>query len=172
MSHKKTRRAGVALAAVAVLSLLSAGGALAQGPPVVKITERLVNEPTTDIGVHPCTGQPAELTLVESGVIHFRAFADGTGHFTGTLRGTFSVEALPADGIRDATGRFVERFGGNGLLLEEGGAIGKGEGSSTLNGKGTNADGSTFRFHQNGHTVFDAGGVPKLDFFKVHAHCP
>jgi hypothetical protein len=78
-----------------------------------------VNEPTADIGVHPCTGQPAELTLVESGVIHFRAFADGTGHFTGTLRGTFSVEALPADGIRDATGRFVERFGGNGLLLEE-----------------------------------------------------
>jgi hypothetical protein len=27
-------------------------------------------------------------------------------------------------------------------------------------------------FHPLGHTVFDAGGVPKLDFFKVHAHCP
>jgi hypothetical protein len=63
--------------------LLSAGAALAQGPPVVKVTERLVNEPTTDIGVHPCTRQPAGLTLVESGVIHFRAFADGTVHFTG-----------------------------------------------------------------------------------------
>jgi hypothetical protein len=128
MSQKKTRRVGVALVALAGLLLLSAGAALAQGPPVVKITERLVNEPTTDIGVHPCTGQPAELTLVESGVIHFRAFADGTVHFTDTLRGTFSVEALPADGIRDATGRFVERFGGNGLLLEEGGAVGKGRG--------------------------------------------
>jgi hypothetical protein len=173
MRQKKTRRAGVALVAVAGLLLLTGGGReLAQGPPVVKATERLVNEPTTDIGVHPCTGQPAELTLVESGVIHFRAFADGTVHFTGTLRGTFSVDALPTDGVPDATGRFVEWFGGNGLLLEEGGAAGKAVASSTINGKGTNADGSTFSFHQNGHTVFDADGVPKLDFFKVRAHCP
>jgi hypothetical protein len=175
MSQKRRIVPGVALVALvaaAGLLLLTAGGALAKGPPVVKVTERLVNEPTTDIGVHPCTGQPAELTLVESGVIHFSAFADGTVHFTGTLRGTFSVDALPADGIPDATGRFVEWFGGNGLLLEEGGAAGKAVASSTINGKGTNADGSTFSFHQNGHTVFDADGVPKLDFFKVRAHCP
>jgi hypothetical protein len=33
MSQKKTRRVGVALAVVAGLLLLSAGGALAQGPP-------------------------------------------------------------------------------------------------------------------------------------------
>jgi hypothetical protein len=111
MSPKKTRRAGVALVAVAGLLLLTGRGALAQGPPVVKVTERLVNEPTTDIGVHPCTGQPAELTLVESGVIHFSAFANGTVHFTGTLRGTFSVDALPADGIPDATGRFGTPLG-------------------------------------------------------------
>ena len=175
MSQKKRRIvpgvALVALVAAAGLLLLTAGGALAKGPPVVKVTERLVNEPTTDIGVHPCTGQPAELTLVESGVIHFSAFADGTVHFTGTLRGTFSVDALPADGIPDATGRFVEWFGGNGLLLEEGGATGKAVASSTINGQGTNADSSTFSFHQNGHTVFGADGAPKLDFFKVRAHC-
>jgi hypothetical protein len=29
-----------------------------------------------------------------------------------------------------------------------------------------NADGSRFSFHQNGHTVFDEHGVPKLDFLK------
>jgi hypothetical protein len=81
MSQTKRRIGpGVALVAAVGLLLLTAGGALAQGPPVVKVTERLVNEPTTDIGVHPCTGQPAELTLVESGVIHFSAFADGTVH--------------------------------------------------------------------------------------------
>jgi hypothetical protein len=169
MSQTKRRIGpGVALVAAVGLLLLTAGGALAQGPPVVKVTEPLVNEPTTDTGVHPCTGQPAELTLVESGVIHFSAFADGTVHFTGTLRGTFSIDAVPADGIPDATGRFVEWFGGNGLLLEEGGAVGKAETSFTLNGNGTNADGSTFRFHENGHTVFDSAGVPKLDFDKAH----
>lgn len=173
MSQKKRMIAqSAALAAIVGLVLATAGGAFAQGPPVVNVTERLVNETSTDIGVHPCTGQPAELTLVESGVIHFSAFADGTVHFTGTLRGTFSADALPANSIPDATGRVVTWFGGNGLLLEEGGAVGKGEGSFTLNGKGTNADGSTFSFHQNGHTVFDANGVPKLDFFKVRARCP
>jgi len=173
MSQKKrTIVQSVALVAVAGLLLLTTGGALAQGSPLVKVTERLVNETSTDIGVHPCTGQPVELTLVESGVIHFSAFADGTVHFTGTLRGTFSADALPANGTPDATARFVTWFGGNGMLLEEGGAVGKGEGSFTFNGKGTNADGSTFSFHQNGHTVFDADGIPKLDFFKVRARCP
>jgi hypothetical protein len=172
MSQKKTRRTGVAFVAVAGLLLLTAAGALAQGPPVAKETQRLVNETSTTIDAHPCTGQPAELTVIQSGVIHFSAFANGTVHFTGTLRGTFSADALPADGIPEATGRFVEWFGGNGLLLEEGGAVGKAVGSFTLNGRGTNADGSRFSFHQNGHTVFDADGVTKLDFFKVRASCP
>jgi hypothetical protein len=172
MSQKKTRRAGFAFVVVVGLLLLSAASAFANGPPVVKTTERLVNETSTTIDAHPCTGQPAELTLIQSGVIHFSAFGDGTVHFTGTLRGTFSADALPADGIPEATGRFVEWFGGNGLLLEEGGAVGKAVGSFTLNGRGTNADGSSFSFHQNGHTVFDATGVPKLDFFKVRANCP
>jgi hypothetical protein len=43
-----------------------------------------------------------------------------------------------------------------------------GVGSFTLNGSGTNADGSTFKFHQNGHTVFDSAGVPKRDFSKTN----
>jgi hypothetical protein len=156
----------VALTAVGVL-LGPAASALAKGPPIVNETDHFINETSTEIAVHPCTGQAAELTIVQNGVIHFAAFADGTVHFTGTLRGTFSADMLPTDGIADATGRFVVSFGGNGLLLEEGGAVGKGVGSFTLNGKGTNADGSRFNFHQNEHTVFDTDGVPKLDFSKA-----
>jgi hypothetical protein len=141
--------------------------AVGAAPGSATATDHFINEASTEIDVHPCTGQAAELTIVQSGVIHFAAFADGTVHFTGTLRGTFSADALPTDGIADATGSFVVWFGGNGLLLEEGGAVGKGVGSFTLNGKGTNADGSRFNFHQNAHTVFDTDGVPKLDFFKA-----
>ena len=162
------RRSLLAAVLLVVVGLLSFGtSAFAKGPPVVNQTDHFVDETSTQIDVHPCTGEPVELTLVETGVIHFSAFADGTVHFTGTLRGTFSADALPADGVPDVTGTFTTWFGGNGLLLEEGGAIGKGQGAFTLNGRGVNADGSTFRFHQNGNTVFDENGVPRLDFFKA-----
>jgi hypothetical protein len=161
------RKSLAAAGLMVVVGLLAFGtSAFAKGPPVVNQTDHVVNETSTQLDVHPCTGEPVKLTLVETGVIHFAAFADGTVHFTGTLRGTFSADVLPADGVPDATGTFTTWFGGNGLLLEEGGAIGKGQSAFTLNGRGTNADGSTFSFHQNGNTVFDEDGVPKLDFAK------
>ena len=162
------RRSLAAAGVTVVVGLLAFGtSAFAKGPPVVNETDQFVNETSTQLDVHPCTGVPVELTLVETGVIHFSAFADGTVHFTGTLRGTFSADTLPTDGVADATGTFTTWFGGNGLLLEEGGAIGKGQGAFTLNGRGVNADGSRFSFHRNGNTVFDENGVPKLDFFKA-----
>jgi hypothetical protein len=162
------RKSLAAAGLLVVVGLLAFGtSAVAKGPPVVNKTDHLVNETDTQIDVHPCTGVPVELTLVETGVIHFSFFADGTVHITGTLRGTFSADVLPADGIPDATGTFTTWFGGNGLLLEEGGATGKAQAAFTLNGRGVNADGSTFRFHQNGNTVFDENGVPKLDFSKA-----
>jgi hypothetical protein len=152
-------------------SLLAAAPAAAQGPPVENSTQHIVNETSTDIGVHPCTGQAAEFTIVESGVIHFAAFADGTVHFTGTLRGTLSIDLLPVDGTPDATGRFTTWFGGNGLLNEDGTAAGKAQTAFTFNGRGTNTDGSTFSFHQNGNTVFDPNGVPKVDVFHDTVNC-
>jgi hypothetical protein len=170
MSPSKTRL-GCAAVAVAGLLLVTTGGAFAKGPPVVNQTDHFVNETTTEIDVHPCTGQPAELTVTESGVIHFSAFADGTVHFTGTLRGTFSADLLPTDGIPDATGRTIVWFGGNGKLLEEGGAFGKAQTAFTLTIKGTNADGTRFSVHQNGNAVFDPDGVPKLEFFKERTRC-
>ena len=171
MSQRKTRRAGVALAVISGLLVFSVTSALAQGPPIVNQTDHIVNETSTAIDVHPCTGEPAELTLTESGVIHFSAFADGTVHFTGTLRGTFSADALPTDGIPDATGTTIVWFGGNGKLLEDGSAFGKAQSAFTSTIKGTNADGSTFRVHQNGNVVFDPDGNPKLEFFKTRTRC-
>jgi hypothetical protein len=162
------RKSLTAAGLLVVVGLLAFGtSALAMGPPVVNQTDHEVNETSTQLDVHPCTGVPVELTLVETGVIHFSFFADGTVHITGTLRGTFSADVLPADGVPDVTGTFTTWFGGNGLLLEEGGATGKAQAAFTLNGRGVNADGSTFRFHQNGNTVFDENGVPKLDFSKA-----
>jgi hypothetical protein len=171
MSQKKARRTGVALLAIGGLLVFSVASALAQGPPVVNQTDHIVNETSTVIDVHPCTGQPAELTVTESGVIHIVGFADGTVHFTGTLRGTFSADALPTDGIPDATGATVVWFGGNGKLLEDGSAFGKAQSAFTLTLKGRNADGSTFRVHQNGNVVFDPDGNPKLEFFKTRTRC-
>ena len=170
MSRQKTTltAATAGLATAAVVLILTPAAALAQGPPVENQTERVVNQVETLVDVHPCTGQPAELTLVENGVIHFVALADGSVHIAGTLRGTFSVDALPADGVPDATGTFTSTFGGNGQLLEEGGVTGRAEVQSTLNGRGENADGSAFGFHAQEHTVFDTAGVPKLDFAKAH----
>jgi hypothetical protein len=168
MSQKRRIVSGVAAAG---LLLLTAGGALAQGPPVVNEVVRVVEETSTDIDVHPCTGEPAELTFTESGVIHFAGFADGTVHFTGTLRGTFFADALPTDGIPDATGTTVVWFGGNGALLEDGSAFGTAQSAFTLNGQGTNADGTRFGFHQNGNVVFDPSGTPKLEFFKEQTRC-
>jgi hypothetical protein len=74
-------------------------------------------------------------------------------------------EGRPADGVPDATGTFTTWFGGNGLLLEEGGATGKAQAAVTLNGRGANARRS--RFIRTGNTVFDENGVPKLDFSKA-----
>lgn len=151
--------------------LLTTAPAVAGGPPIVNDTEHIVNETLVDIGEDPCTGAAAEVTIVESGVIHFAAFTDGTVHFTGTLRGTFAFDLLPADGIPDTTARFTTWFGGNGLLNEDGTASGRAQAAFTFNARGRNADGSTFNAHQNGNTVFDADGVPKLDVFHERLHC-
>ena len=165
-------RRPVAVIALALgAPLLAAAPAAAQGPPVENTTDHIVNETSTFVDVHPCTGQEAEITVIENGVIHFAAKADGTVHFTGTLRATFSADLLPADGTPDATGRYTTWFGGNGLLNEDGTASGKAQTAFTFNLRGTNADGSTFRSHQNGNTVFDPNGVPKVDVFHDRVSC-
>jgi len=161
----------VCAALVAALFLSAMAVAQAAGAPVENWTRHIDDQVSTSQDVHPCTGQPAEITVVESGVIHFTAQPDGNVHFTGTLRGTFSADGYPTDGVVDATGSYVIWFGGNGLLLEDGGATGKAQTAFTWSGQGRNADGSTFRWHINGNTLFDATGTPKLELSHEKVRC-
>jgi hypothetical protein len=159
--------------AVAGLLLIGAPGAPAAGPPVVKETTAVVDELEVVSAAHPCTGQPAQWTIINNGKIHFAAFADGTVHFTGLLHLTLVIDLLDPvtglpDGTADATGAATDAFGGNGSLNEDGTAFGKAQERFAVNGRGTNRDGSRFRFHLSGHHVFDSAGNAKLDHFRAH----
>jgi len=165
------RALNITAAAVAALFLTGTAAAQAAGPPVESWTAHVVDEVDVTLDVHPCTGQAAELTTVMSGVIHFVAQADGNVHITGTLYGTYSADALPTDGSPDATGSFVATFGGNGLLLEGGEAVGRAVLRFTDFGTINNADGSTDQWRDNGVTVYDGDGLPRLDIFHEALRC-
>lgn len=166
-------RRALTITAATIAAFFLSGTAVAQaaGPPVESWTEHVVNEVDITLDVHPCTGQAAELTTIMSGVIHFVAQADGNVHVTGTLYGTYSADALPTDGSPDATGTFVATFGGNGLLLEGGEPVGRAVVHFTDSGTIKNADGSTDHWRDNGVTVYDGAGLPKLDVFHEGLHC-
>jgi hypothetical protein len=172
-SARRRRMLGWSVGVGLLLALTGATGAFAGGPPVVKETTAVVNELEITSAAHPCTGQPAQWTIINNGTIRFTAFADGTAHFTGLLHLTLVIDLLDPvtglpDGTPDATGTATDAFGGNGALNEDGTAFGKGEQSFALNGRGTNADGSRFTFHASGHHVFDSAGNAKLDLFRAH----
>lgn len=104
------RRVFIVPFGVVAALLLGSGSALAAGPPVVNETDHPVNHTQSFPSNDPCTGAPGTLTITFSGVQHVTAFADGTAHFTDTLRGTFQFAS--ADGT--STGTFVFWDGGNG----------------------------------------------------------
>jgi len=141
----------------------------------VNETDHPVNETETFVSAEPCTGDPAEITLVQSGVEHVTLFADGRAHMTETLRGTFSFRHVDDSGnpVGDvyATGTFVASDAANGIFdLTTFEPIGHTEVTDTLNGGGTRTDGTTFRFHNNEHILLTGTPPsPKLEFF--HAHC-
>ena len=159
----------VLLLAMSGLLALGAVSTSAKGPPVINDITHAVNKTEMFTDVDPCTGDPADFTVTFSGVDHFMLFADGTVHFAFSIRGTLVIDRLNTPAAVDATGRFLERGTGNGLLdpdTKE--LIGKAQLSSTLNATGVNtADGSTFRFHNNAHIVTDQLGVPKVEFSKA-----
>jgi hypothetical protein len=165
------RALNITAATVAAFFLTGTAAAQAAGPPVESWTGHVVDQVDISLEVHPCTGQAAELTTVMSGVIHFVAQADGTVHMTGTISGTYSADLLPTDGSPDATGAFVATFGGNGLLLEGGDAFGRAVVRFTDNGTINNVDGSTDLWHDNGVTVYDGDGLPRLDIFHEALRC-
>jgi hypothetical protein len=166
-------RRSFALVLIGGLALFAAVTASAGGPPIVNETDHFANEPDVFVDVNPCDPtQEVEVTSSDTGVIHFTVFADGTVHFTGTVRSTVSVDVLPTDGTPDATGSTVTWFGSNGKIdPDTGEPFGKGESTFTFSGQVTFADGTRISFHQVGHVVFDASGIVKLEFFKESAHC-
>jgi len=160
----------------ATVGLVFVGSAFAGGPPIISEKAHPVNETETFVSGDPCTGTPAEISLVQSGVVRFNFFADGTAHFAETLRGTFSFRHVDSSGnpVGDAyaTGRFVAGDAGNGLFdPDTTEPIGHAEITDTLNGRGTRTDGTTFHFHNNEHIlVTGTPPSPHLEFFKAHCN--
>ena len=147
----------VTVALLAVVAAPLAGAA----PKGDQTTIHLVNEPNVFVDVDPCTGLPAQISALETGVIHITEFPDQF-HITGTLRATFTVDLLPIDGQPDATGTYTVWFGDNVPKKLNGAA------TFTLNGQITYADGTTWSFHHVDHTTFAEGDVPKHEFSKMH----
>jgi hypothetical protein len=166
-------RRSLAMVVIAGLALFAAAGASAGGPPISNETEHFANEPDVFVDVNPCDpSQEVEVTSSDTGVIHFTVFADGTVHFTGTVRSTVSIDLLPTDGTPDATGTTVTWFGSNGKIdLDTGEAFGKGESTFTNSGHVTFTDGTRISFHEVAHVLFDLNGVEKVEFDKVTTHC-
>jgi hypothetical protein len=168
-------RARHSLAALAVIAvgLFAATAASAGGPPIVNETDHFANEPNVFVDTNPCDpSQEAEITSIDTGVIHFTVFADGTVHMTGTVRSTVSIDLLPTDGTPDATGMTVVWFGANGKIdLDTGEPFGKGESTFTFSGHLTFADGTRISFHEVAHVLFDENGVVKVEFDKLKTNC-
>jgi hypothetical protein len=159
----------VLLLTMSGLLAFGAVSASAKGPPVINDISHAVNKTEMFTDVDPCTGDPADFTVTFSGVDHFMLFSDGTVHFAFSIRGTLVIDRLNTAAPVDATGRFLERGTGNGLLdPDTQQPIGKAQLSSTLNAVGINtADGSTFRLHSDAHVVTDQLGRSKVAFSKA-----
>jgi hypothetical protein len=158
------------------MTALFASTAFAGGPPIVKETSHPVDEAETFVSVDPCTGTPAEISLLQSGVVHFMFFANGRAHMTETLRGTFSFRRVDSSGSpvgpSYATGTFVSGDSVNGVFdLTTFEPIGRAVITDTLNGRGTRTDGATFQFHNNEHILLvGTPPSPSLEFFKAHCN--
>jgi hypothetical protein len=146
-------------ALLAVVAAPLAGAA----PKGEQTTTHLVDEPNVFVDVDPCTGIPAQISALESGIVHITEFPDQF-HINVSLHATFTVDVLPLDGIPDATGTYHVSFRDE-IPKKSNGAVG-----FALNGKITYPDGTTWAFHNQGHTTFAPGDVPKLDFFKAHCN--
>ena len=164
------RRSGFSATALGLVGVLVLGAAtaLAGGPPLIHETTRLDNAPTTFVDVHPCTGEPIEVSSVESGVFHFLLRSIGTITATGTVRGVFSADLLPVDGTPDATGTYTVTFVNNGAIDEEDNVFGEAVTLFILNGVIDNPDGSPTTFHVMSVAVFDKDGNPKITFDGAH----
>ena len=158
------------------MTALFASTAFAGGPPILKEATHPVDEAETFVSVDPCTGTPAEISLVQSGVVHFMFFANGRVHMNEMLRGTFSFRHVDSSGNPAgdpyATGTFGASDALNGAFdLDTTQPIGRAVITDVLNGRGTRTDGTTFHFHNNEHIILvGIPPSPSLEFFKAHCN--
>jgi hypothetical protein len=169
---RRARRSLALLASVGA-ALVAAASVSAQGPPIVNETMHFADEVDVFVDVNPCNpSQAVEITSSNTGVLHFTVFADGTAHFTETVRSTVSWDFLPTDGTPDATGTAVFWNDANGEVdLDTGEGFGKGEKALTFSLRLILAEGIRISVHQVAHIVFDATGVEKISFDKLTARC-
>ena len=103
----------------AIAVLVSASPALANGSGAATFTEHQFNVTDTFLDANFCTGDPAMITTIRTGVFHVTELPNFTYHITGTATGTF--ELVPLDpALPTYIGRFTQHFSesGNGLSKE------------------------------------------------------
>ncbi len=143
----------VALVAAAIMAS-SALPAFAEGKGAQTETLTLKNAKETFVDVVPCTNEEAVISVIQNGVVHTTALANGTFHFTGTFTGTFTAET--AD--KTYTGHFTVWFGHNQNKQNEAGTV-------TFNARGTAEDGTTFNAHHLFHINSSSSEPPALNLF-------
>ena len=150
---RKTLVLSAAILALVVLAL----PAYANGKGAQTETTRFHKQTVTFEDVLPCTGEEATFTLIQNGVIHTTALANGTFHITGTMTGRLT--AVTEDGTT-YTGRFTIWFGGNTNRQNEANTF-------TFSFRATAEDGTTIKAHEVEHFSSSASEPPKInEFFK------
>lgn len=151
------------LAAMLAMVMAVAGPALAEGKGAQTETITFRNHEETFADVVPCTNEPAVISVVQNGVVHTTALANGTFHLTGTFTGTFTAKTgtlTPTTTADDKTytGHFTVWFGDNQNKQNEAGTV-------TFNARGTAEDGTTFNAHHLFHINSSSSEPPALNLF-------
>ncbi len=144
----------VTVAAMMAAVMAVAGPALADGKGAQTETITFRNHEETFPDVVPCTNEEAVISVVQNGVVHTTALANGTFHLTGTFTGTFTAET--AD--KTYTGHFTVWFGDNQNKQNHAGTV-------TFNARGTAEDGTTFNAHHLFHLNSSSSEPPALNLF-------
>jgi hypothetical protein len=145
------------LMATALASPAQAGGAGA-----VSITQTFHNATQIIATPFPCTAEFGIVTFTYNGAFHGTVLTSGVGAGTGwfTFTGTGSFTFAPLFGGTVTYAGHVLAWDGENFNLKNYVA------TSTLEGRATGSDGSTFNFHDVLHITVDATGAVAISFDK------
>ena len=149
------------IAATALVLLVSVGGAVAGGPPIVNETVHAFEVPFADIGDDCATGNQSERSVIFSGVLRTLVRADGSYLMRWNIHGTTVFDDLPADGVPDATARF--RFVLGDMVVPSGNSVYSEVWSGTSTALAT---GTEYKFQITYKLLLDPSGSPKIEVFR------